>query len=221
MENEYVNEWEKIHSSMEWGEWPSIDVVRFISRKYRQNCGQIKVLDFGCGTGANAWFLARKGLNVFAFDVSKTAIEKAKNKMVRENVNIAFDVMNGLHLEYANEMFDCIIDSACIYANTMENIIKAYEECYRVLKWGGVLYSTGNFTINTSGVESGKQVESNTYINIKEGALAGRSLAHFYANAKELEIILKKIGFKNIVIDKTNYTDNENIIEYYMYSCEK
>ncbi len=54
--------WEKIHSQKVWG-YPSEHVIRFVARNYyKRNRSEVKILDFGCGTGANTWSLAREEL---------------------------------------------------------------------------------------------------------------------------------------------------------------
>ena len=49
----FDNEWEKIHSTQEWGQYPSESVIRFVARNYYRvpDRKQLKFLDFGCGGG--------------------------------------------------------------------------------------------------------------------------------------------------------------------------
>lgn len=49
-------------------------------------------LDIGCGTGANAVFLAERGFEVTAVDISPTAIERARTRAALAGVNIHFVV---------------------------------------------------------------------------------------------------------------------------------
>lgn len=44
----------------------------------------IKVLEVGCGPGANIWYLAREGFSVYAVEGSASAIEKAHNRLAAE-----------------------------------------------------------------------------------------------------------------------------------------
>lgn len=75
----FSEEWEKIHSTQEWGRYPSETVIRFIARNYyKTEREKIKILDFGCGAGAHTWYLAREGFDVYAFDGSKSAVDKAE-----------------------------------------------------------------------------------------------------------------------------------------------
>ena len=49
----FSEEWEKIHSTQEWGRYPSETVIRFIARNYyKTEREKIKILDLGCGAGA-------------------------------------------------------------------------------------------------------------------------------------------------------------------------
>ena len=218
-----IEEWEKVHQSMDWGAWPSIDVVRFVSRKYPGNQNeQYKILDFGCGTGANTWFFAKKGFTCYAFDCSETAIKKADQKLSLEPVTgtIHFSVADGGELAYEDNFFDCVVDNFCIYINTLERIEHIYHDLFRMIKPGGYLYTT-MFTTRTTGYQSGTELEKNTYENITEGPLSGRGLALFYESPEEITGILSKAGFSDIVIDTTLYTDRGNTVEYYMVSCVK
>lgn len=40
--------------------------------------GEVKVLEVGCGTGANLWMMAKEGLQVYGLDSGKTAIDLAE-----------------------------------------------------------------------------------------------------------------------------------------------
>lgn len=213
--------WERIHANQEWGKYPSEQVVRFVARNY-YNCVRkdIKILDFGCGAGANTWFLAREGFDVYAFDGAPSAVKRAEKYLLGEGYNsVHFKVLDGKFLDYEENFFDCVIDSVCIYSNTRNNIIKMYQEVYRVLKQQGKIYSSC-FGLETDGYLTGEELEVNTYNNITEGVLANRGISHFYSE-QELYTILYDIGFRDIVIEKMQYTDNGNKVEILMAKAVK
>lgn len=93
----FCETWEKIHREQEWGKYPSENVIRFIARNYyNTEREKIKILDFGCGGGAHTWFLARERFDVYAFDGSPTAVEKAKEYLNIEGYHqVRFAVMDG------------------------------------------------------------------------------------------------------------------------------
>lgn len=217
----FTEEWEKIHQKQEWGRYPSENVIRFVARNYYgMERSKVRILDFGCGAGANTWYLAREGFDVYAFDGSETAVKRAKDYLETEGYNdVKFAVMDGLELNYPYDFFDCIIDNACIYANTYSVIQKMYKEVFAILKKGGKLFSSC-FGIATEGFESGNMLESNTYENIKMGALAGRACAHFFTK-EQLENVVEMVGFTNIIIDEMSYTDNGHRIEMFILQATK
>ena len=61
------------------------------------------MLDFGCGAGANTWFLAREGFDTYAFDGSEFAIRNAKNKLEKEGVHANFSVHDISEQYYQND----------------------------------------------------------------------------------------------------------------------
>lgn len=96
----FSEEWEKIHSTQEWGRYPSETVIRFIARNYyKTEREKIKILDFGCGAGAHTWYLAREGFDVYAFDGSKSAVDKAEKYLEADGYkNVHFAVMDGAEI---------------------------------------------------------------------------------------------------------------------------
>ena len=104
------------------------------------------------------------------FDGSESAVRKAEDRLAKEGLSAHFFVMDGSSLEYESETFDAVIDSACIYANKMDNIKKMYLEAYRVLKPGGKFFTTV-FGEKLEGCKSGNVIKKGTFIDIQEGVL--------------------------------------------------
>ena len=134
----FNNEWEAIHRTRQWGEYPSEHVIRFIARRYYGlKRDEVKILDFGCGAGNHVWYLAREGFDTYGFDGSASAIKNAANKLDREHLKAHLMVSDALEINYKNEFFDAVIDSACIYANRIEDIKIMYCKIFDILKTGG------------------------------------------------------------------------------------
>ncbi len=219
----FCEDWEKIHSEMEWGRYPSEPVIRFVARNYyKKERAKIRILDFGCGAGANTWFLAREGFDTYGFDGSKSAVDKARRNLEKEGLTeVKLEVCDGGEVDklYPTEFFNCVIDNACIYANTIESIRRMYQIIYSILKAEGKVFSSC-FGDETSGCKSGVEIESGTWRDIKEGILAARGIAHLYQK-QELEELLREIGFVNIAVEEMKYTDNGSIVHMYIVSAEK
>lgn len=213
-------EWEAVHSSQEWGAYPAEHVIRFVARNYyKRERSSVKILDFGCGAGAHTWYLAREGFDVYAFDGSKSAVERAQARLDREGLSASLKVADALNTGYPDDFFDAVCDNFCIYSNLTENIRSMYDSIYNMLKPEGMLL-TACFGKRTTGYGEGELLEQDTWINLPEGALTGRGITHFFSE-EELRSILSETGFRNIHIDTILYTDNGNQIEQYVARADK
>lgn len=212
--------WEKIHSSQKWGMYPPEHIIRFIARNYyNKDRSQIKILDFGCGQGANTWYLAREGFDVYAFDGSESASKKTLAYLKSENLHADVKVMDALNIDYENNYFDAVVDNACIYANKLTDIKTMYGNCFRVLKNGGKLI-TVCFSEELYGYQTGIEIEKGTYTDLVEGALANRGVVHIFSES-ELKKILSDTGFKDITCDWCKYTDNGRMVHILICTAVK
>lgn len=215
--------WEEIHSTRDWGKYPSIDVVTFIARNfYSKDREKCKILDYGCGQGANTWFLAREGFGTYAFDGSKSAVEKAKIMLDNLNLKADFKVMDGKKLDYEAELFDCVIDCGVVCANTTVEIKQMLSEIFRVLKSGGKTISTALFNSKCTGYGTGELIGENTYRNLTEGTIQGIGSIHFFEK-DEIVKLWSEAGFTNISIDEEIITrDNGKVTTgSYIATAEK
>ncbi len=98
------------------------------------------VLDIGCGTGAQAFHYARKGISAVGIDTDvnmiKTA-ERGKRKLGLRNVS--FQIADALSLPFQDGLFDFV--SASLVLHTLERASrdKAIAEMKRVVKREGIL----------------------------------------------------------------------------------
>ncbi|HEY5729227.1 MAG TPA: class I SAM-dependent methyltransferase [Anaerolineales bacterium] len=75
--------------------------------------GRIKpgcAIDLGCGTGANAIYLAQKGFEVTGVDFAEAAIEKAQARAKESGAQVNFIVDDLTDLHHVSGTFDFLID---------------------------------------------------------------------------------------------------------------
>ena len=214
--------WEKIFQNKEWGKYPAEDLIRFIANnfyKYKKR-NRIKILEIGCGTGSNLWFIAREGFSVYGIDGSKTAIGIAKKRLDNEVPNWVGDLKVGdiIKLPYEDEIFDAVIDNEAVTHNSFENSQKIYLEALRVLVPGGKLFSR-TFATGCWGENTGTKINENEWIP-SEGPM---SLGEFL-RLTPYNLIEKLFGeFQINEIEKLTRTSNQmekEIIEW-LITCEK
>lgn len=74
-----------------------------------------KAVDIGCGSGDNAIWLSQQGFHVVGIDTSEAAIEKAKEKASKANVNITFLMSNILKDQVEGGPFGFAFDRGCFH----------------------------------------------------------------------------------------------------------
>jgi SAM-dependent methyltransferase len=90
-----------------------------------------RALEYGCGPGSHAFFLARHGAQVTGIDISETAIDQARSQAEQEELSIDFRVMNAERLEFADESFDLICGTGVIHHLDLR---AAFAELARTMK---------------------------------------------------------------------------------------
>lgn len=100
-----------------------------------------KVLELGCGAGDVALLFAERGYQVFGIDIAPTAVEWAKEKILKTNIKAEFVDGDVRSLErWKDETFDIVIDGHCLHCIIGDDRAQVLKETYRVLKSGGLFY---------------------------------------------------------------------------------
>ena len=79
----------------------------FIEQELQHN-KSLRILDIGCGTGRHAIELTTRGYNVVGIDLSKSQLERAREKASAENLTIVFEQHDARNLPFKAE-FDVAI----------------------------------------------------------------------------------------------------------------
>jgi ubiquinone/menaquinone biosynthesis C-methylase UbiE len=179
--NKKNNSWEEIYSENTFrnkNEYPSEDIVSFMMRKYGSitDKSSLNVLDLGCGWGNNLKFLDEKGFSSVGVDISGSAVQHC----VSSGYNaIECDFKT---LPFDRNSFDVVVDRQSLQHNELEEIHLTLSEIYRVMKKGGVFFSTmvtsGNYNIKT------------TYMNEKE-------ISNAFSNFKIISLEKKTLTYNN------------------------
>lgn len=69
-----------------------------------------RAIDLGCGTGANAIYLAQHGFDVTGMDYAQAAIEKAQARARAAGVQVSFIVDDLTDLRHVTGTFDFLLD---------------------------------------------------------------------------------------------------------------
>ena len=99
-----------------------------------------QVLDFGCGIGGPAFYMAgRLGAQVTGIDIAAPLIRLAQERAREMDLDsrTSFLVVQAGPLEFSDESFDVVLSSGAF--TQIADKSGTYKDCLRVLKPGGIL----------------------------------------------------------------------------------
>lgn len=96
-------------------------------------------VDLGCGTGADAVFLARLGVDVTGVDSSETALDRARERATADGVTVRWLHGDVLQLPLDDASMDLALDRGCLHHVPAADQGRYATEVARVLRPGGTL----------------------------------------------------------------------------------
>ncbi|MFX0201378.1 MAG: class I SAM-dependent methyltransferase [Candidatus Hodarchaeota archaeon] len=122
-----------VESEFAWGFDPDEDLEFFISSIPTGS----RVLDFGCGTGRNALYLAEIGMKVTAIDFSPVAIQQAEALMRKRGVSgVELLCTDGIPL---GGTFDVVICLGVLHGHLRNEAALIAKGLQKALRTGGYL----------------------------------------------------------------------------------
>ncbi len=100
-------------------------------------------LDIGCGTGADAVFMAKLGLTVIGLDLSAVALELAEERCRAAGVDVHWLTGDALKIPVASESVDLATDRGCLHHIPDAERAQYASEVFRVLRPGGIFVVRG------------------------------------------------------------------------------
>lgn len=213
--------WEKTFRSKEWGKYPPEHVIRFIARNFYSVSDRraIRLLEIGCGPGANVWFIAREGFSISGIDGSPTAIQRAKERLANEGLTADLQVGDFAQLPWPDATFDGIVENVSLYCNPMSEVERALNEVHRVLRPGAPFLSSF-FSNKTWGYGAGEMSERDGFTNISEGPLANLGFGLFLSRERVPEVFR---CFTDTNVERASWTlgGERHLIELLIITCRK
>ena len=112
---------------------PSAELIRFLDEK---RIGRGSVLDVGCGTGADAIYMVRRGLEVTAVDSSPTAIERARVRAEQEDALPRFVLADFFEFAQSAGTFDFVYDAGFYHYARQIDLDRYLDGLWRVTRPG-------------------------------------------------------------------------------------
>tara|TARA_B110000438_G_scaffold290934_1_gene327253 strand:+ start:318 stop:983 length:666 start_codon:yes stop_codon:yes gene_type:complete len=191
-------EWDERYSSnTQMSIWPWSDLVSYVIRYAKPARKQIRVLELGCGAGANIPFFLAQGFKYYGIEGSNTIINKLKESFPKiENNLVAGDFTKQIQFE---EKFDLVVDRASLTHNNTDGIKNCLELVYDKMKKNSMYigidwYSTEHYNYSNFV----KKLDMYSRTEYSKGQFANVGTVHF-TNKSHLLKLFKK--FEILVLE--------------------
>ncbi|PGS50468.1 bifunctional 2-polyprenyl-6-hydroxyphenol methylase/3-demethylubiquinol 3-O-methyltransferase UbiG [Bacillus sp. AFS041924] len=203
--------WESsfIENQMMWGFEPSDSAILtkdfFLEKKMKD------ILIPGIGYGRNAKVFTENGMNVTGIEISKTAIELAKQN------GLDFQIFHGsvTEMPFDHKLYDGIFCYALIHLLSHEEREKFIKDCYNQLKPSGFMVFT---TISKDAPMFGKGKQlGKDHFEITEG------IKMFFYDSDSIKQEFEKYGLIEVseIVEPHKNLENKPPFKFMMIKCQK
>jgi SAM-dependent methyltransferase len=166
----------------------------------------VRLLEVGCGSGANLRFMAGEGFCAHGIDGSETAVRVARERLEREcpawsAAGGRVQVADVARLPYPDNYFDGVLDVVAVCYCGFEEAQHAYREMARVVKPDGRLFSR-MFARGCWGDSTGEPAGRDAW-KCSEGPLQGFGATRFAAE-EDVPALLE--GWNVAGIERSSFT---------------
>lgn len=125
--------------------YPNDALIGFLAGMYARlpyaERQQIRVLELGCGSGANLWYVAKEGFAAYGIDFAPSGVELCRQVLQQWQVDATVQVADMTALPFADGEFNVIFDVVSMQHLTVAQHQQAFREVQRCLKPDGWFFS--------------------------------------------------------------------------------
>ena len=194
-------EWdERYRASSHLSTWPWSDVVSYTHRHAHPRDGFKRVLELGCGAGANIPFYRQIGCDYHAVDGSPAIVAQLHKTFPDLAARIVCaDFTRALPF---SGQFDVVLDRAAVTHNSNDAVRRALRLAADVLRPGGKFLGVDWFSSDHEDAQRGQRVDAHTRRDIDSRNFAGVGVVHF-SDADHLQDLFAQAGLRIDVLDHT------------------
>ncbi len=200
-------EWENIYrDNKHMSRWPWSDLVALCMRYVNFQEDKPRVLELGCGAGANIPFFVSLGIEYYAVEGSATIVTYLHKLFPELKDNI---LLGDFCHQLPSGAFDLIVDRAAVTNNDSHSISMCLSQCYRQLSKNGKYIGIDWYSTKSSHYKFGIQAEDVwTRKDIRRGSLANIGRVHF-SDKEHLHELFSK--FDLLAIEHKTVVDEMNL----------
>lgn len=194
----FSKEWETVYSSgAQLSSWPWTDVVSLVMRHAKPVKSGARVLELGCGVGANIPFLLSLGFDYYSVEGSSAAVAILHDRFPK----LSSQIIEG---DFTKDLifdgpFDLILDRASLTCNSTNSIAQTISSLKNILAQNGKFIGVDWYSDEHSATSiKSDALDSFTKCNMSTGQFAGLGAVHFSTETHLRELFA---GFKFISLE--------------------
>ena len=169
----------------------------------------------GCGNGVNAYYLQKKGYEIYAIDSASTAVKITRKKLKLKNNKIkecSFE-----KIDFPSSYFDAIICIGVLYYGSYSQLERGIKEIHRLLKKNSI----ARITLKTKNDHFFKNVKSSKFDSKVVMQGWEKEMLFTFLEKKQIKKLFRK--FKKVVIgiEEFNYVDLGKIHSFWVITVQK
>jgi SAM-dependent methyltransferase len=186
----------------------------------------VRILEIGCGSGANLWMVSREGFDTYGVDFSLSGLELCREKLLQWKASANLVLADMRSLPFPAGYFDIVFDVVSMQHLDIQGHADAYREIARCLKPGGSLFQyhlgQGSFSFEYGG---GKRIDECTIDEIRstDAPLRGNGPTCFLTPDIARSLIassrLVSIEIETVTRSYPSKAENKIKVEYLSVSC--
>lgn len=208
--------------------YPNEQLIQFLATHFfsipKKERGDHKILELGCGSGANLWMIAKEGFDTYGVDSAPEGLLLCGQLLEYYDVSAKLAVNDFRDLKYPDNYFDAIVDIVSLQHTDLTGHAKSFQEIMRCLKQGGRFFSwhLGDKSISFQ-KHRGVFLDSQTIDDIQSGFPLSGNGPTCFLNPKIAQKMLSDEHFREIAIERVvrTYEGMTQNIEYFAIQALK
>ena len=176
----YCNEWEsQYQAGRHMSRWPWTELVTLVMRHAPPGRGFRRVLELGCGIGANIPFFVDLGVEYYSVEGSQTAVAHVHERFPQLSERVAVG-------DYTQEIpfsgpFDLVVDRSSLTCNGTEAISQCFSLLGPRVAAGGRFIAVDWFSVDHGDYKLGQDAgDRYTRSKFSTGGFVGTGDVHFF-----------------------------------------
>ncbi|WKE66724.1 class I SAM-dependent methyltransferase [Gallaecimonas kandeliae] len=184
---------------------------------------QVKVLELGCGSGANLWMVAREGFDAYGLDYAPSGLALCRQVLDDWGVSARLDQGDMTALPYENASFDAIFDVVSMQHLTLAQHAQVLAEVKRCLKPGGHFFSYHLGQGSSAFAAEVPRLDGVTLTEVPAGYPLASNGQTAFLSADGYALLAAQAGLVDIAVDKVvrSYGQQAQQVEYLVLTASK